>query len=124
MTAACPTCNAPITFRFDDSFVRVCEHCNSCVVRTDRGVDTLGAFADLAPIDSPIRLFSDGHDRNTSFLLVGMAQLRHAAGGTWQEWYAKLDGGEWCAAPARRTRPQRPPSRGRDMWAGAGRRPS
>ena len=95
MTAACPTCNAPITFRFDDSFVRVCEHCHSCVVRTDRGVDTLGAFADLAPIDSPIRLFSDGHDRNTSFLLVGMAQLRHAAGGTWQEWYAKLDGGEW-----------------------------
>ena len=25
-----------------------------------------------------------------------MAQLRHAAGGVWQEWYAKLDGGQWA----------------------------
>jgi hypothetical protein len=38
---------------------------------------------------------SPGRYGTTGFL-VGMAQLRHAAGGVWQEWYAKLDGGQWA----------------------------
>lgn len=93
MKATCPNCHAEIEFRFDDSLVRVCEHCNFAVARTDRGVETLGKFADLVPIDSPLRMFAEGHDRNASFLLVGMAQLQHAAGGLWQEWYCKLGAG-------------------------------
>jgi hypothetical protein len=92
----CPTCGADVEFRYDDSFVRVCEHCRAPVVRTDRGVDTLGTFADLVPIESPLRLFAEGRYGTTGFLLIGMAQLRHAAGGVWQEWYAKLDGGAWA----------------------------
>jgi hypothetical protein len=92
----CPTCGAEVEFRYDDSFVRVCGHCRAAVVRTDRGVDTLGRFADLVPIDSPLRLFAEGRSGATGFLLIGMAQLRHAAGGVWQEWYAKLDGGQWA----------------------------
>ena len=31
-----------------------------------------------------IKLFADGHYGSTSFLLVGMAQLKHPAGGVWQ----------------------------------------
>ncbi|HSR97333.1 MAG TPA: DUF4178 domain-containing protein [Kofleriaceae bacterium] len=96
MKVACPTCGAEVEFRYDDSFVRVCGHCRSAVVRTDRGAETLGRFADLMPIDSPLRLFSEGRYGTTGFLLVGMAQLRHASGGVWQEWYAKLDGGQWA----------------------------
>ena len=96
MTVQCPTCGAQVEFRYDDSFVRVCGHCRSAVVRTDRGPETLGRFADLMPIASPLRLFAEGHYGTTGFLLVGMAQLRHAAGGVWQEWYAKLDGGQWA----------------------------
>jgi Domain of unknown function (DUF4178) len=96
MKVACPTCGAEVEFRYDDSFVRVCGHCRSAVVRTDRGVETLGRFADLLPIDSPLRLFAEGRYGTTGFLLVGMAQLRHASGGVWQEWYAKLDGGQWA----------------------------
>jgi hypothetical protein len=92
----CPTCGAEVEFRYDDSFVRVCGHCRSAVVRTDRGVETLGRFADLIPIDSPLRLFAEGRHGSNGFLLIGMAQLRHAAGGVWQEWYAKLDGGQWA----------------------------
>jgi hypothetical protein len=91
----CPNCNAEVEFRFDDSFVRVCGHCRSAVVRTDRGVDTLGQFADLVPIQSPLKLFAEGRYGSVGFLLIGMAQLQHAAGGVWQEWYAKLDGGQW-----------------------------
>jgi hypothetical protein len=92
----CPTCGAEVEFRYDDSFVRVCGHCSAAVVRTDRGVDTLGRFADLVPISSALQLFAEGRYGTTGFLLIGTAQLRHAAGGVWQEWYAKLDGGKWA----------------------------
>ena len=95
MRTTCPNCGAAIEFRYDDSFVRVCGHCNFAVQRTDRGVESLGKVADLAPIESPLRLFAEGHYGTTGFLLVGMAQIKHAAGGIWQEWYAKLDGGQW-----------------------------
>lgn len=96
MIVTCPTCGAPVEFRFDDSFVRVCGSCRSGVVRTDRGPESLGQFADLLPTVSPLRLFAEGRYGSTSFLLVGMAQLRHSAGGLWQEWYCRLDGGMWA----------------------------
>ncbi|MGE5182146.1 MAG: DUF4178 domain-containing protein, partial [Acidobacteriota bacterium] len=95
MKASCPNCGAPIEFRFDDSFVRVCDHCRAAVLRTDRELSSLGEVADLTPIETPLRLFSEGHYGQGTFLLVGMAQIRHAAGGIWQEWYAKLGGGTW-----------------------------
>lgn len=96
MIVGCPTCGAAVEFRYDDSFVRVCSHCRAAVVRTDRGVDTLGRFADLIPIESALRLFAEGRHGAAGFQLIGMAQLRHAAGGVWQEWYARLDGGGWA----------------------------
>ena len=96
MIVGCPSCGAEVEFRYDDSFVRVCGHCRSAVVRTDRGVDTLGKFADLVPIASALKLFAEGRYGSAGFLLIGMAQLQHAAGGVWQEWYAKLDGGQWA----------------------------
>ena len=95
MKASCPNCGAPIEFRFDDSFVRVCDHCKNAVLRTDRELSSLGVVADLVPIESPLKLFSEGHYGKGTFLLVGMAQIRHSAGGMWQEWYAKLGGGTW-----------------------------
>jgi Domain of unknown function (DUF4178) len=96
VTVRCPTCGAEVEFRYDDSFVRVCGHCRAAVVRTDRGAETLGQFADLMPMSSALRLFAEGRYGTTGFLLIGMAQLKHAAGGVWQEWYAKLDGGQWA----------------------------
>lgn len=96
MIVGCPTCGAEVEFRYDDSFVRVCGHCRAAVVRTDRGTDTLGRFADLVPIASPLQLFAEGRYGSSGFLLIGMAQLRHASGGVWQEWYAKLGGGQWA----------------------------
>jgi hypothetical protein len=92
MKTACPSCGAEIEFRYDDSFVRVCSYCRAAVARTDRGVDSLGKVADLVPMESPLRLFADGQLGSQTFLLVGMAQLRHGAGGVTQEWYAKFSG--------------------------------
>lgn len=95
MIAACPKCGAPIEFRYDDSFVRVCDHCKAAVVRSDRGLDTLGQFADLVPTASPLALYASGRYKQAGFTLVGRAQLNHPMGGTWDEWYAKFDDGRW-----------------------------
>ncbi len=95
MIVACPTCGASVEFRYDDSFVRVCESCRAAVVRGDRGAESLGQIADLVPTASPLALFADGRYRGQGFLLVGRAQYRHPAGGVWDEWYAKLDDGRW-----------------------------
>src|SRR5688572_18822984 len=92
MKTACPSCGAEVEFRYDDSFVRVCSYCRAAVARSDRGVETLGRVADLVPMDSPLRLFADGQLGSQTFILVGMAQLRHEAGGMTQEWYAKFSG--------------------------------
>lgn len=92
MKTACPSCGAEVEFRYDDSFVRVCSYCRAAVLRSDRGIETLGRVADLVPIESPLRLFAEGQLGSQTFILVGMAQVRHAAGGLTQEWYAKFSG--------------------------------
>jgi hypothetical protein len=91
----CPTCGANVEFRYDDSFVRVCDSCRAAVVRGDRGVETLGKVADLTPTASPLKLFADGKYKGEGFMLVGRAQYAHPAGGIWDEWYAKMDDGRW-----------------------------
>jgi len=91
----CPTCGATVEFRYDDSFVRVCDHCRAAVVRGDRGVETLGQIADLTPTGSPLKLFADGRYKGEGFILVGRAQYKHPAGGIWDEWYAKMDDSRW-----------------------------
>ena len=95
MKVACPTCGADVDFRYDDSFVRVCGSCRAAVLRGDRGAETLGTVADLAPTASPLALFADGSYQGLGFMLVGRAQYKHPAGGVWDEWYAKLDDGTW-----------------------------
>jgi hypothetical protein len=95
-----------VVFRYDDSFVRICDSCRNAVLRTDRGIESLGKVADLLPSSSPLELFLEGRyndaggpavpgGRGLGFLLIGHAQLRHGAGGTWDEWYAKFDDSRW-----------------------------
>ena len=95
VAAACPSCGATIEFRFDDTFVRVCPYCNAVVARGDRGFDTLGKLGDLAASGSPLALFAAGAFEGVAFQLVGRAQIQHAAGGGWEEWYARFDDGRW-----------------------------
>lgn len=95
MMAACPNCGAPVEFRFDDSLVRVCGSCRSSVLRTDRGIETLGQFADIAAIPSAFWLHAGGALGGVPFQITGRVQIRHAAGGVWQEWFAKFADGRW-----------------------------
>ena len=99
MKVACPSCGADVEFRFDDSLVRICASCNAAVARTDRGVESLGKVADLVPAadpkDSPLALFADGTFEGATFILIGFAQIAHAKGGRWQEWYGKFGNQRW-----------------------------
>lgn len=96
MKLFCPSCGSPLEFRFDDSFVRVCGSCRSAIARTDRGIDTLGQFADLAPSASGLELGASGRWQGQPFTLVGRAEYAHPAGGSWEEWFMKLGDGRWA----------------------------
>lgn len=75
--------------------VTVCEHCNAVVARTDRTFETVGKVADLVETQSPLALWLDGRYGDIAFRITGRAQLRHGAGGVWDEWYLAFDDGQW-----------------------------
>lgn len=66
------------------------------IARTDRGVDTLGQFADLAPAASGLSVSDRGRWQGQDFVLAGRAEYAHPAGGIWEEWYLKLADGRWA----------------------------
>ncbi|HYO62943.1 MAG TPA: DUF4178 domain-containing protein [Pyrinomonadaceae bacterium] len=97
--ANCPACGAEVRFKGGASVVVVCEYCNSAVARTDRGLEDLGRVAEVSESGSPLELGMRGVYRGTAFELTGRAQLGHASGGMWDEWYATFADGRtgWLA---------------------------
>jgi Zn finger protein HypA/HybF involved in hydrogenase expression len=93
--ASCPACSAPVTFNVANSIVAICEYCNSALARGDRNLEDLGKVADLTDTDSPLDLGLKGTYQNVGFELTGRAQVKHQAGGMWDEWYAAFDDGRW-----------------------------
>ena len=85
---SCPGCGAPIVFNIGSAVVAICEHCSSAVARGDRDPEDLGKVAALVETQSPLALGLRGSYAGVGFELVGRAQLEHAAGGIWDEWYA------------------------------------
>ncbi len=95
-TANCPSCGAQITFAIGSSEVVVCDTCHSIVARTDRGIEDHGKVAALIDTGSPLHVGANGKYRGRSFRITGRTQLRHQAGGVWDEWYGALDDGRWA----------------------------
>lgn len=93
--ASCPACGAPITFNYANSFVLVCEFCNSAVARKDRSFEDLGKVVDLIETDSPLDLGLKGTYQGISFEISGHVQIKHQAGGFWDEWYGSFSDGRW-----------------------------
>lgn len=94
--ANCPSCGAAIEFAIGTSEVVVCGYCRSIVARTDRGIEDHGKVAALIDTGSPLRVGTTGRFRGLGFRISGRTQLRHQAGGVWDEWYAALDDGRWA----------------------------
>ena len=93
--ANCPSCGAPIEFKIGGSIVVVCDYCRTVVARGDRAVEDLGKVAALIDTGSPLRRDLPGKYHGVGFRIVGRTQMRHQAGGVWNEWYAAFDDGRW-----------------------------
>lgn len=98
--AACPSCGAPITFRFAGAAAQVCRSCNFVVARTDRNLVAVGRMADLVDIPSPLTLGATGRwNGSEPFVVDGRVQLDRASapGAPWQEFFIAFpNSGKWC----------------------------
>ena len=93
LNANCPSCAAPIEFKAGSTIVVVCKFCRSVVARTDRALEDLGKIAEIIQTQSPLKIGLKGKYLNHGFELTGRAQLKHEAGGVWDEWYATFANG-------------------------------
>src|ERR1044071_4175424 len=95
LRASCPACGAEVLFKTGSSVVVVCEFCRSVVARTDRGIEDAGKVADIVESGSPLQTGLRGVFLGVACERTGRAQLQHAAGGFWDEWYAAFADGRW-----------------------------
>ncbi len=93
LKASCPNCGGPIEFKKGSTIVVVCPFCRSAVARTDRKLEDLGRVAELVESESPLKLGVQGDFSGSKFELTGHAQIKHGAGGFWDEWYATFSNG-------------------------------
>lgn len=93
LQANCPSCAGPLEFKSGSTIVIVCPFCRSAIARNDRALEDLGKVAEIVESQSPLKLGIKGTYNGARFELTGRAQLRHEAGGFWDEWYATFSKG-------------------------------
>ena len=90
--ANCPSCGAPIQFRWSGAAQTVCPFCHSILVRTDVDVQSVGKVADLPPDPSPIQLLTEGSWQGKQFQVTGRIIYEYEQGG-WNEWHIVFSDG-------------------------------
>jgi hypothetical protein len=90
--ANCPSCGAPVTFRWSSAVQTVCPFCHSILVRTDLTLQNVGKVADLPPDPSPIQLLTSGTYNNKKFDVIGRIIYEYEQGG-WNEWHIVFSDG-------------------------------
>ncbi len=91
-TANCPSCGAPVTFRWSSAVQTVCPFCHSILVRSDLDLKKVGTVADLPPDPSPIQLLTSGTYNNKKFDVIGRIIYEYEQGG-WNEWHIVFSDG-------------------------------
>ena len=81
----CPSCGAPVQFRFSSSVQTTCEYCRSIVVRTDVDIQQVGKVADLPANSSPIQIGTEGVFNDKPFVVAGRIIYEYVQG-NWNEW--------------------------------------
>ncbi len=89
---SCPSCGAPVTFRWSSAVQTVCAFCHSILVRTDLTLQNAGKVADLPPDPSPIQLLTSGTYNNKKFDVIGRIIYEYEQGG-WNEWHIVFSDG-------------------------------
>jgi hypothetical protein len=91
-SANCPSCGAPVTFRWSSAVQTVCPFCHSILVRVDLTLQNVGKVADLPPDPSPIQLLTSGTYNNQKFDVIGRIIYEYEQGG-WNEWHIVFSDG-------------------------------
>ena len=90
--ANCPSCGAPVQFRWSSAVQTVCPFCRSILVRDDLDLKNVGKVADLPPDPSPISLLTEGTYRGKSFQVLGRIVYAWEDVG-WNEWHIVFSDG-------------------------------
>lgn len=85
-TASCPSCGAPIDFRWAGAVQTTCEHCQSILVRHDLDLEKVGVVSHPPPATSPIQLGTAGRYEGRPFTVVGRIAYAWERG-HWSEWH-------------------------------------
>ena len=88
----CPSCGAPVQFRWSSAVQTVCPFCHSILVRADLNLIEVGKVADLPPDPSPIQLMTAGTYNNKKFDVIGRIIYEYEQGG-WNEWHIVFSDG-------------------------------
>ena len=92
LTVACPNCGAAVTFRSPALPSRVCDHCQTIVVRRGQNVEAVGKAAVL-PFDvSPIQIGTSGTFESHGFEVIGRVRWGWTDG-SWNEWLLLFNDG-------------------------------
>jgi uncharacterized protein DUF4178 len=91
-TANCPSCGAPVTFRWSSAVQTTCEFCHSILIRTDVDLEKVGQVSDLGPDASPIQIGTEGVYQNKSFVVIGRILYEYDQG-RWNEWHVVYNDG-------------------------------
>jgi hypothetical protein len=92
-TANCPSCGAPITFRWSDAVQTTCEYCRSILVRHDVNLERVGEVAAMPEDASPIQIGTEGIFENRAFQVIGRIFYDYEQGG-WNEWHLIFNDGK------------------------------
>ncbi len=88
----CPSCGAPVDFPLGTGKVKVCEHCNTVVLRGEARLEDHGRVAQLADTDSPLKVGLQGRYAQASFTIAGRLQ-KDWGQGAWDEWFLSFEDG-------------------------------
>src|SRR5436190_15176488 len=94
----CPNCGAEVSFRSPALPSRVCDYCQTILVRSGGGIEAMGKAAVL-PFDvSPVMMGMRGRFEDMGFEVIGRVRWGWTDG-SWNEWLALFDDGStaWLA---------------------------
>ena len=96
--AQCPSCGAPVEFRWAHAVQTVCPFCASVLVRHDVRLERVGKVSAPPRADSRIQLGTRGSHAGRPFTVVGRIAYAWERG-AWSEWHVVGDDGSsrWLA---------------------------
>ena len=90
LSAACPSCGAPIRFAHAAAIATICERCRSTVVRGDRDLALAGHASVFVRDLSPIELGVRGKIAGRGFVVAGVVRKARERV-RWNEWFVIFD---------------------------------